>query len=305
MTEIDQNYLLQVIVEDKTARVHIHNRVEQDISNLKAEIEQACTLITNYIEADYSYQSKRDRVQHLAGMDIRAIVMELFILTISCNTQVPIQSICGQLAPYLGYDNIMDGVKTAAELVVVVTATDVYDVIPARDSESGFISVKSNYAFDESTNRYIEQTKYLPPMIVPPEKVVSNRGSGYLTILNDSLYLGRGNHKEHCEGYLDVINILNNTKLSLDEYMIEFEEESKKALDTPEKIKAFNLLKVTSLEVYEYLLNHGNEFYLTHKLDARLRVYCQGYHVSYQGAAYKKAIINTASKTVISDEIEV
>ena len=43
----------------------------------------------------------------------------------------------------------------------------------------------------------------------------------------------------------------------------------------------------------------GNKFYFTHKVDKRGRLYCQGYHINYQSASYKKAMIELANKEII------
>jgi DNA-directed RNA polymerase len=47
------------------------------------------------------------------------------------------------------------------------------------------------------------------------------------------------------------------------------------------------------------LEEYGNEFYLTHRYDKRGRVYCQGYHISYQGNAWNKSVIELADKEII------
>jgi DNA-directed RNA polymerase len=43
----------------------------------------------------------------------------------------------------------------------------------------------------------------------------------------------------------------------------------------------------------------SNEFYLTHRYDKRGRVYCQGYHVTYQGTPWNKAVLELADKEII------
>ena len=48
----------------------------------------------------------------------------------------------------------------------------------------------------------------------------------------------------------------------------------------------------------EILTEESDTFYLPHKYDKRGRTYCQGYHVSYQGAAWNKAVIEFANEEV-------
>ena len=57
-----------------------------------------------------------------------------------------------------------------------------------------------------------------------------------------------------------------------------------------------------SMKVFAMLINEGNRFYLTHKYDKRGRTYCQGYHVSYQGNTYRKAILQLADKELVPVE---
>lgn len=69
--------------------------------------------------------------------------------------------------------------------------------------------------------------------------------------------------------------------------------------DFEKRRKAFLKYDKVAKDVIGLLIQEGNEFYLTHKYDKRGRVYCQGYHVTYQGAAWNKAVIEFADKELI------
>ena len=45
--------------------------------------------------------------------------------------------------------------------------------------------------------------------------------------------------------------------------------------------------------------NQNNKFWLKHSLDTRGRTYCNGYLINYQGASYKKAIVQLHDKEVV------
>ena len=47
------------------------------------------------------------------------------------------------------------------------------------------------------------------------------------------------------------------------------------------------------------MVSQGNRFYLTHKVDKRGRIYAQGYHITTQGTAFKKAMIELAEPEFI------
>lgn len=153
----------------------------------------------------------------------------------------------------------------------------------------------------------MHQYQYLPPMIVEPEPVTGNRGSGYLNQRNDSLIL-KDNHHEGDIG-LDSINRFNRVPLALNQRVIKTIRNSRKSLDRPKqdenfqdyrkRVEAFERFEKDSMLVFATLVNEGNRFYLTHKVDKRGRTYCQGYHVSYQGNDYAKAVLELADAELV------
>ena len=288
----------QLEIERKFDRKNIREYVFADVyASINLPIKKCEELLIQYIYKDSYYQSKLDRLQHLKSKSTLEIVMEVCILVLPLNTAQPIQSVAHQLGVHLGYEDILEGVKTASEILAVLAPTDLFDLIPARYSESGSIMIKSNYRLEDSTIDHINQTKYLPPMIEPPRVITSNYCSGYLS-RTDSIILGAGNHHNGKQG-LDALNILNQIPLSIDERMYEFTELSKKPLDTPEKVTNFTKLVNDSNVVVDDLVNQGNKFWFTHKVDKRGRIYSQGYHANYQGSSYKKSLINFHKKELI------
>ena len=47
------------------------------------------------------------------------------------------------------------------------------------------------------------------------------------------------------------------------------------------------------------MLNQGNRFYETHKVDKRGRLYSIGYHLNTQGSAFQKAMIELADEEIV------
>jgi hypothetical protein len=292
--------MTQYEIEQKFDRKNIRAHILRDISSgLEEPIELSVRLLTEYMTNKTYYMSKLDRLQKLdASLEgVLKIVTEVCILVLPLSTAQPIQGVAGQLGILLDYEDVLEGVKTAAEILAVMAQTDLFNLIPARSSETGSIMIISNYRLEDSTLDFINQTKYLPPMIELPKTITSNYCSGYLT-RTDSVILGAGNHHDGELG-LDVINILNQIPLAIDTRMFEFYEQSKKKLDTDEKQRNHTKLVNDSAVVVNDLLDAGNTFWFTHKVDKRGRIYCQGYHASYQGTSYKKSLINLAKKEVI------
>lgn len=143
------------------------------------------------------------------------------------------------------------------------------------------------------------------PMIVEPTYVETNKQNGYLTS-KGSIIL-RNNHHED-DVCLDHINRMNRIKLTINADVAKLVKNKWRNLDKPKqgetkadfdrRRKAFEKYDRTAKDVIGLLQQHCDEFYLTHKYDKRGRTYCQGYHVSYQGAAWNKAVIHFANQEV-------
>jgi hypothetical protein len=158
----------------------------------------------------------------------------------------------------------------------------------------------------DEVQRDLDRYQYPLPMVVPPLRVMDNRDTGYFTH-RSSIILRKNHHDE--DVCLDHINRVNRIRFSINfdtAYMV---SNSWRNLDRPKtgeskadfdkRVKAFEKYDASSKDVISKLLAHGNEFYLTHRYDKRGRVYCQGYHVNYQGAPWNKAVIELADKEFV------
>ena len=288
--------LFQHTIEDKYAKKHNKEKILKDISNLSTQIDRLAEVIEVYSQKEY-YESKTIRLARIRAMDKRELAIEVIANLVVIKDKQPIQAISGILAGHLKYEDILDGIKTSAELIALSSKIGLCKIIRAADSETGSLLVSSKYKLEPETLDKIELTKFLPPMICKPDKVNWNNQSAYLTF-DDSIILGKQTF--HTEKLcLDVINIQNAIPLELDERLLEYPELSSKPLDTPEKIENHERMVRTSKIVTEELVNQGNRFYLTNKPDSRGRFYSMGYHVNIQGSKYKRSLISFADKEVI------
>lgn len=155
---------------------------------------------------------------------------------------------------------------------------------------------------DEGTHELLRQYQYLPPMIVPPLAVTRNRGSGYITIWEDSLLLKNNHHEgDLC---LDSINRFNRVPLSINVDLVKKIRNHWKGIDKPkatetfedyrERLKAFERYERSAYFTISLMVEMGNRFHLTHKVDKRGRTYCQGYEITYQGNCWNKACLALA-----------
>lgn len=149
----------------------------------------------------------------------------------------------------------------------------------------------------------LDQFQYPLPMVVPPRVLHDNRDSGYLTGRGSVIL--RDNHHDD-DICLDHLNRMNQTKLCLNLDTAQMIQNRWKGLDkkAPDETwddfkrrqRAFEKYDKVAKNVIGILLQEGNEIYLTHKYDKRGRTYCMGFHVTYQGTDWNKAVIELAEK---------
>lgn len=312
---------LQELNEKRFCRKHIDPMIRAwfiDEPAVQDAIDKGVDLLLAYASTTYSYQSKNDRVANLAGMDFRSLVVDVFVGIAYLTRQELFTSVTAQLAGRLGWDDKPAAITTMAEIVAVLTDTDAFDIIKA--SKYASLYVDSRFDLPEKILKLVEDSLYLPPMVVKPKEVKTNMSSGYLTY-NDSLVLGKGNHHDGDLG-LDVINLMNGVALSLNTEFLKNVEELPTDVTAQDMIDGaaergdyitqteadervrkhydnWDRFKKQSYEFYYLMATQGNEFHLTHKRDKRGRMYAQGYHISTQGNAFKKAMIDFAHKEVI------
>lgn len=286
----------QEIVENKYNKKHIDGKVRQWLLDYHEDkIIKGVELLEDYVSKTY-YTSKQERVNQVAQMDLYALALDVFTGLAYCVTPEMFTSMTAQMAGVLNFDDKPAAIKTVAEIVAVLCFTDVYDIYKPIGAQSLYI--KFNLKIDDDLLQYIINTAYLPPMLCEPKEIVNNYTSGYLTH-NDSLVLGKGNHHSG-DLCLDVINTMNKVCLRLDtDFLSTLSETPTFVLDDQEKVDQWNNFIKQSYEFYLLLATHDNEFYLTHKVDKRGRIYAQGYHLNTQGTAFKKAMIELAKEELI------
>lgn len=183
-------------------------------------------------------------------------------------------------------------------------------IIVEPDSQGSYImSTTVEVTGDLATQSALSM--YMPPMIVKPETLEQNTDSPFRSIKKDHNILGYFNRHD-LEVSLDVINTQNAIPLKLNQAVLAYKKpfhrevltEREEALLEPDD--CYELEKrnwETYLEQQEAIVKILPErFYLTTKADKRGRLYCQGYHLNYQGNQYDKALIDL--KTSCSFEWE-
>lgn len=303
--ELFKHVIQQEIIENTFNKKLLREKLEHIVITEYPEyLDKALELVNEYVAKDY-YPSKNARIEKLKEHDLEKLVISLIAGTMQCQVAYPFTAICGELAGAVKGFNQPDAVKTVGELLAVMCNSDAYDI--NRRSDDSFELV-SRLEISEKVLHWIENTQYLPPMIVKPLEVKNNRDTGYLTV-KDSLVLGKGNHHDG-DICLDVINTANSVQLKLDtqfvsSYELEFNPSTKPKREavTPMGLRTavenFGLYKKMTYRTMSMIAQTQNEFYLTHRVDKRGRLYSCGYHLATQGTAYNKACIEFCEEEFI------
>jgi hypothetical protein len=191
--------------------------------------------------------------------------------------------------------------QKTADALLLACEVDLVDWNPATRQ---FI-VK--YDITPDVQRELDTYQFPLPMVVPPRELESNTDTGYYTSRNSVILKDNHHDKDVC---LDHLNQMNKVKLTLNSQVTSMIANSWRNLDKPKpgedrkeyqkRVKAFEKYDRTAYQVMAHLDIAGSEFYLTHKYDKRGRVYCQGYHVNYQGNTWNKAVVEFAEGETVN-----
>jgi len=309
---------LQLINERQFNRKHIDGYIRAELfegqENLWPEVAQGVELLNQWMDQQF-YDSKAVRISHLRQLDLEKLVVEIFVGVCYVQEETPLVNVIGQLASRIGFDDKRDSIQTIAEVLAVLCETDVYDISKPHPKASLYI--KSNITFDERLSNFIAYSCYLPPLVCEPRELENNRSTAYYTHESDSLILGGGFNHHDGNICLDVLNSRNRVPLSLDvEFLCTVEEEPTHDLDvvdSDEDLSDWQIAdmvrkqkqnwaryKEQSYYFYSLMVNQGNRFYISNKVDKRGRMYACGYHITPQGTSFKKAMINFADQEQVT-----
>lgn len=267
--------------------------------NIQIQMEEAVELLEEYRNTEYSYESKNQRMALLREKHLEPIVEAIFITIGECTKPTLLSAVAPVIAPKLEFEDEVWATTTVAEMISIISDTDAWDVV--KESKHASLMVISHIKLNREIETMMENACYLPPMVCEPLDLTCNGDSGYLSHEN-SLLLGRDNH-HNGDISLDVLNRMNKVPLSLStEFLSTVEEEPTFEIETREQQEQWDDFKRQSYYFYSLMVNQGNRFYMTHKVDTRGRIYSQGYHINPQGTAFKKAMIELANKEMLNED---
>ena len=312
--------ITQVEIEEAFSK---SNRIEIILEELNdeewfiEEVEKGVKLIQDWLSQEY-YQSKQDRLALLKNIkSIKGLIEYYFAQSTQFYQNMPLVSAGAMLAHKLDHlYSKPDVIKTTVEMLAVLLPCNIYEVY-RNDKQQYCIS--STIELCSDTLDKLNKLMYLPPMVGKPKKLTKNNSSPLKTIKRDSLILGyKENYHEDNIG-LDVLNILNQTKLAIDFDFINMVKEEPDPINMlphylnggdksfedigdiqPEKLDtALWELYIEQRDFTYDLLKEFDYIRMTYKVGKRGRVYAQGYHINPQGDSYHKAMISLYDKEII------
>ena len=300
-------YLLQEKIEKTFSKKFITAAAVDDLLSCESivnKLNHGVECLNTWLHQDHNID-KELRLLALLELDKCELVQQtVACISLECQKPMKLVSIASLCARHLNMADKVEAVHTMAEVIAVLAETDLFDV---KKTKEGWI-VLSRVELDSEVTQYAENALYLPPLIIKPRKVRSNRDSGYITQRGESLILGFYENHHDDNICLDVINILNSNEYELDiEFINSYEEQwYREELSQQE----YEELSHADREIYNMdaktwkkfqeqgkffqtlMIHHGNSFYLCNKVDKRGRIYSSGYHVNVQGSSFKKAMVN-------------
>lgn len=190
--------------------------------------------------------------------------------------------------------------QMTADLILKAAMADLVDWSPKLKQ----LIVK--FTISDDVQEELDKYQFPLPMVVEPMPVTKNTEIGYITF-KGSIILKKNHHED--DVCLDHINRMNKIKFVINNDTATMVKNKWRNLDKPKqgetkedferRKRAFDKYDRTTHKVIDEINKHGNEFYLTHRYDKRGRIYCQGYHINYQGTPWNKAVVELAQKELV------
>lgn len=318
MSKYDVQIATELFYNKKAIIDRIENEIDREPEITECMFDATFGIYVWAINFD-KYDSKRKRLDaFLTNNNIGELVRHAMVLVMLLDGGSDlITSIAGQLAGKIaGMEDRKQAVTMAGEILTLMCDFDCFDMDQRNhtivDEESGeeYMTkswfVQSPWELSTATSNHIKRGMYLPPMIIKPEILTTNTDSGYLTITNSSLILGKGNH-HNGDICLDSLNRFNAIPLSINvEYIksVELLMQDATVDMSEEAVAQYNKYMCDSMHVFAYLVKNDNKWYLEHKSDKRGRTYAQGYHCSTQSNAFRKGAVDLATKEIVNGEFK-
>jgi len=267
---------------------------------LQIDIEQQTSKYkqNKIVEEHYNVPVFTDRMEEY-GIPVKFGVF--FLIQIGLHRRASFEVLYGIMHPVASTLPEGGDYQYTADLIAGMLVAGFVDYEPLSED---FVCV---FSIPAQMQEKLASLQYPIPMICKPRKLNCNKHDGYLTGSKSVLLKGYNHHDDDVN--LDLINRLNGIKFTLNHTVGNLIRNQWKDLDKKkpdefvdeyiDRVASFLRYEENSKEVMQLMAMSGDEFYFTHRYDKRGRVYCQGYHINYQGNSWNKAVVEFANKELV------
>lgn len=289
ITQYSQHYLneVQIALEHRYDNRHLKTYVKEIIENKLGELDWIKDLEPNIVKHHYDVMGVL--MLHMDRLSINALIEML-----------------------VSRDLIEISTSTTTIVDTVINLFD-HGLVDIDFDNKNRMYITTKILLTEEQAEKLDELQYKIPMIIPPlptNQKGNNKGSGYYTKGSDSLILNNNHEYDIDSTVLDRINSIPFTiNISLMKSIrnhwkcMENLDDEGNPMISLETNTNFDRFEKGVFKTSALMINHGNKFYFTNKYDKRGRVYCCGYHLSFQGNSYAKAQLEFSNKQYISEEI--
>lgn len=209
--------------------------------------------------------------------------------------RVRIETMVGLMKKYA------DSLDEVANMIYKIGLAELYTVT----MDKGTLITK--YELDKELEEKIGKFQFLPPMIIRPNKLRSNKDMVYLTVKLNHVLKCRNTKEDICLDHLNRVNRIP-LKLNMDVAWntkcrwknIDKKKEDESMGEWLDRRKQFDKYVEKAYETMELINSVSDEFYMIHGYDKRGRVYPRGYHVNPQGVDWNKAVVEFKNKEIVN-----
>ena len=251
--------------------------------------------IDTYLEGVY-YESKNRRIAELKPFiekkGIEYLLIKILAAIIHTDQEQTFQQVIGYVQAFLPHEDAFDRAVTAGELIALGAGNRrwLYTIVPQERDMSNiqvnYWQLVEQHLLDSLD--WVNATQFNPPLIEKPREVTNNRNCGYHTLQEPVILGDLTDH--NLPQNLQTINTLNEIEWVIDPHVKAEPETPGKPFTDRQAHENFNQMVRESQFVYDML--GDDPFWLAWQYDCRGRIYSHGYHVNFQAAEYKKALLN-------------
>lgn len=268
---------------------------DQDLIKLQIELEKLYNKnqLHRRLEREFS-SSSLNFVEHMQANGIPIDFGMTVLIQISLHKRRDVPKMIGLVR------HLAPNTQSAADMLMLCAESDLINY----DNQARQFIVQ--WGISQDVQDELDRYQFPLPMVLEPRQLRENTDTGFL--LGQGSVVLRGNHTRD-DVNLDHLNRVNTIPFSIDFETAAMIKNQWKNLDkrkegeTPFEFnarkRAFEKYDRVAHDVMLKITEHDNRHFMTHRYDKRGRVYCQGYHVNYQGTSWNKAVVQLADKEMV------